>query len=218
MCVWCEQQDGGRAASEKSSFPSIIWKHSLFPDCWLCLFSATQTLLGNGFSCQKRVINTATGCGLNNRLMVIFLKGQPAYGLCRHGMSCLSSLSERGQFKLDFQFFSHGVCCSPATLYFLFAFQRVNVHEARAVVPNFVRVAVSANNVNGFLGARNEMGLLWTRTARMPQLGLGPIPHPHRSPGSFAQGLQRGQFQGGWLTDHLHKTLALKPGAALINS
>lgn len=42
------------------------------------------------------------------------------------------------------------------------------MHEARAVVPNFVRVAVSANNVNGFLGARNEMGLLWTRTARMP--------------------------------------------------
>lgn len=58
MCVCCEQQDGGRAASEKSSFPSIIWKHSLFPDCWLCLFSATQTLLGNGFSCQRSVINT----------------------------------------------------------------------------------------------------------------------------------------------------------------
>lgn len=102
MCVWCEQQDGGRAASEKSSFPSIIWKHSLFPDCWLCLFSATQTLLGNGFSCQRSVINIATGCGLNNRLMVIFLKGQPAYGLCRHATSRLSSLSGGGLFTLDF--------------------------------------------------------------------------------------------------------------------
>lgn len=112
MCVWCWQQDGHRAASEKSSFPLIIWKHSLFPNCWLCLFSATQTLLGNGFSCQKSVINTATGCGLNNRLMVIFLKGQPTYSLCGRGMLHLSSLSGRGLFKLDFYSFLHDICCS----------------------------------------------------------------------------------------------------------
>lgn len=65
------------------------------------------------------MINTATGCGLNNRLMVIFLKGQPAYGLCRYGMLRLSSVSGGGLFKLDVRCFSHGICCSlalPATL------------------------------------------------------------------------------------------------------
>lgn len=49
------------------------------------LFSAAQTSLGNGFSCQRSVINTATGRGLNNRLIVVFLKGQPAYSSCHHG-------------------------------------------------------------------------------------------------------------------------------------
>lgn len=93
---------------------AFLWSfgNSLFPDCWLCLFSATQTLLGNGFSCQKNVINTATGCGLNNRLMVIFLKGPPAYVLCRHGTLHLSSLSARGLFRLHFYSFSHVICCS----------------------------------------------------------------------------------------------------------
>lgn len=89
MCAWRERQDGGSAACDKSSFPSIIWKHSLFPDCWLCLFSATQTLLGNGFSCQKSVINTATGCELHNRVDGCIFKGadcvqfiSPWYGAC----------------------------------------------------------------------------------------------------------------------------------------
>ena len=141
MCVWCEQQDGGRAASEKSSFPSIIWKHSLFPDCWLCLFSATQTLLGNGFSCQKSVINTATGCGLNSRLMVIFLKGQPAYGFCRHGVLHWSSLSGRGLLELDFHFF-HLVfvvpwpCLPPWFCYWV----SERMHETGAIIPNFMCV------------------------------------------------------------------------------
>lgn len=115
MCVWYSQQDGERATSEKSSFLSIVWKHSLFPSCWLCLFSATQTLLGNGFSCQKSVINIATGCGLNSRLMVIFLKGQPTYSLCRRGVLHLSFLSGRGLFNLGFHSFSHGICCSLPT-------------------------------------------------------------------------------------------------------
>lgn len=107
MCVWCEQQDGGRAASKKSSFPSIIWKHSLFPNCWLCLFSATQTLLGNGFSCQKSVINTATGCGLNNRLMVIFLKGQRAHGLCHQRYVPFIIPKWKRPVKVRFSFLFH---------------------------------------------------------------------------------------------------------------
>lgn len=91
---------------------------------WLCLFPATQTLLGNGFSCQKSVINTATGCGLNNRLMVIFLKGLPAHGLHCRGLQCLPFLSGKGLFELDFFCaIPHGVCCLPAlpaTLHLLF--------------------------------------------------------------------------------------------------
>jgi hypothetical protein len=119
---WAVRQDGERAASEKSSFPSITWKQSLSPDCWLCLFSATQTLLGNGFSCQKSVINAAIGCGLNNRLMVMILKGQPAYGLCCHGKLCIIP-KWKGLFELNFCSFPHGIYCSPvllATLHFYY--------------------------------------------------------------------------------------------------
>lgn len=91
--------------------------------CLALPFPATQTLLGNGFSCQKSVINTATGCGLNNRLMVIFLKELPAHGLHCPDMQCLSFLSGKGLFELGFCSIPHGICCLPAlpaTLHLLF--------------------------------------------------------------------------------------------------
>lgn len=59
------------------------------------------------------MINTATGYGLNNRLMVIFLKGLPAHGLHCCGLQRLSSLSGKGLFELDFCAIPHGVCCLP---------------------------------------------------------------------------------------------------------
>lgn len=55
---------------------------------------------------------------------------------------------------------------------------------------------------HSFLGPGGEMGILEMKAACMPKVGLvghqdlGPIPHPHRPPDSFTQGLPRGQFQG----------------------
>lgn len=54
------------------------------------------------------MINTVTGSRLKDRLMVIFLKGQLACGLCHCGMLCLSPVSGKGLFELDFCSFPHG--------------------------------------------------------------------------------------------------------------
>lgn len=115
---------GWRESSQPEEQLSLDPLQAEFISWWLALpFPATQTLLGNGFSCQKSVINTATGCGLNNRLMVIFLQELPARGLHCPDMQCLSFLSGKGLFELDFCSIPHGVCCLPAlpaTLHLLF--------------------------------------------------------------------------------------------------
>lgn len=111
-----------------------------FISWWLALpFPATQTLLGNGFSCQKSVINTATGCGLNNRLMVIFLQELPARGLHCPDMQCLSFLSGKGFVWVRFLFHSTWRLLSaspPCHLAFVIWFKTVTVRENRSPVPN----------------------------------------------------------------------------------
>lgn len=122
MCIYvCLVLAAGceRAAGEKSSFPSIVWKQSLFPDCWLCLFSATQTLSGKWILLPEE----CDGCGLHDGLMVVFLKGQPACSLCPCGMWYVVFIIPKWQqFELDFCSFPYCFGCPsalPASLKFV---------------------------------------------------------------------------------------------------
>jgi hypothetical protein len=75
-----------------------------------------------------------------------------------------------------------------------------------------------------FLGARDKKGTVETKDAWIPKLGLSGSPRS-MSNSSFSEaprliylGSQKGQLQGDWLLDHVHKILVQKLDAELTNS
>ena len=132
--------------------------------------------------------------------------------VCRPALNPLSHISQG-----SYQFFK---------MYFLLYF----FHYHLFIISNFcVWVAVPVSDAvaatgHNFLGARDERGMSETEAACMPKLGPGESPtsrsdsYCSQAPRLIHSGPLEGSVSADWLPDQVHKTLALKPGAELVNS